>query len=107
MCALHYGGSQHVNQLDNIVENQEGDKMEYKVINLNDGPYLLPIPNMATERQMPWYDKIILELHEKIAAHSTKTTIQQMPCSCKTTVTISPRVDISECDNCGAQWISE
>jgi hypothetical protein len=29
---------------------------------------------------------------------------QSTPCSCKTTVTILQRVDISECDNCGAQW---
>lgn len=35
---------------------------------------------------------------------NNKNNKQSTPCSCKTTVTILPRVDISECDNCGAQW---
>jgi len=41
--------------------------MEYKVINLkNNNPYFLPIPNQITEGEINWYNKIILELQEKI-----------------------------------------
>lgn len=56
--------------------------MEYKAIPLKDGSvYLLGIPNMATEDEIGYRDKIILELYEKIAAlenSGREDPIQQM-----------------------------
>jgi hypothetical protein len=40
--------------------------VDYKAIPLKGGVYILKIPNMVTENPMPFWDEIILELHEKI-----------------------------------------